>query len=174
MEKNLNITARIIYPFIAVFVTALDLFTKHLVIKNLGLYHPVNIIGDFIRFTFTYNTGITFGLFAGANNRLFPVLLISISCVALAVVIYLAINLSKNLNGKIAVRVGRLSLMFIIGGALGNMIDRLMNKAVVDFIDVGIGKIRWYTFNTADSFVVVGGIILGILFIFFEKKKETI
>ncbi len=161
-----------IYPFIAAAITCLDLFTKYL-IKNTfdDSGQSVEIAGNYIRFTLIYNKGITFGLFNMVKSSLMPVFLVILAILALTVVVYLYINISHSFKGQIPGILGKIALMFIIGGAMGNIIDRLLNKAVVDFIDVGIGNHRWYTFNTADSFVVIGGIILGILFLFFENKS---
>jgi signal peptidase II len=168
----------LIFPVIALCITAFDLFTKFLVLQNLPLMYPVEVIGNFARFTFVYNTGITFGMFSGIDASFMPILLSALALLALGVVFYFYFNVTKFIrDGKPQIW-GKVSLMFIVGGALGNIIDRLFffNQdgvmAVVDFIDIGIGNHRWYTFNVADSFVVIGAIILAVIFLFFEKKQK--
>ena len=168
----------IVYLVIATTVTALDLFTKYLIQKKFELYQIVQVIGDTLRIFYIRNTGFTFGLLSRKDgqpselDKFMPYILVGLSLAALTAVFFLYINISRMLKGKIPQILGRISMMFVVGGALGNIIDRLLHGAVTDFIDFGIGEWRWYTFNVADSFVVVGGIALVILFAFFEYKAE--
>ncbi len=163
----------IIYPLIAIAVACLDLFTKYLIKGNFDTPgQSIEIAGNYLRFTLVYNKGITFGLFNGINGNILPFILIILAVLSLSIIIYLYFNISNTLQGRVPKIFGRISLMFIIGGASGNIIDRIINKVIVDFIDIGIGNRRWYTFNIADSFVVTGAIVIGVLLIFFEKKNE--
>ncbi len=168
-----------LFGLIPLGILAGDLISKYFIVMEPRPYKK-EIIGNFFRFTFVYNEGITFGLFNSASNNVMPYILSILSLIALGVVVYLFLKIDSFVKEGPAQNWGRVALMFVLGGALGNIIDRLFffndptipgHKAVVDFLDVGIKDVRWYTFNVADSFVVVGSIILGVLFLFFEKKK---
>jgi signal peptidase II len=162
------------YSLIAVAAAALDLISKYLVVTNLHQGNPVNIIGDFLRFTFIWNPGITFGFLSGAGGtkQWVPFLLIAFATAALVLVIFLFFRIPRYLKPGWPVTTAKVAAMMVSGGAAGNITDRLIRGAVVDFIDVGIGHLRWYIFNVADCFVVVGAIVLFLLFFFFEKKPE--
>lgn len=130
--------------------------------------HSVKAIGDnFARFTLAYNTGIAFSIQLGGRY-----LLSVISFVASLTIVYLIIktNLAKKLE--------LWAYSFILGGAVGNMIDRIFYGKVTDFIDCDFPDIimeRWPIFNIADSFITVGMVLLFVHFIFFEKQdiKKT-
>lgn len=166
--------------FIPVVALTLDLITKSLIFHQDPHPSAQQIIGNFYRHTFVYNEGITFGILNGVDSNVMPYILSGLGLIALGVIIYLFLNIDKFIKEGNALKWGRVATMLIIGGALGNMIDRLFlfndpsipyHHAVVDFIDVGIGNARWYIFNIADSCTVVGTIILAVLFVFFEKKE---
>src|SRR5437867_1486018 len=134
----------------AVAVLTLDQATKALASSRLLLGQPVPIVGNLVRLTLVHNTGAAFGLFPGSR---FPFILISV--LAISVVLYLF--------ARDAYRtfVNRVLLGCILGGALGNLIDRVRWGRVVDFIDVGFGTVRWPVFNVADSAVTLGVILLA-------------
>ncbi len=104
------------------------------------------------------------------KNHILVVLSLT-SSLALGVLVYFYINIQKILKSK-AIPVGKISLAMIFGGALGNIIDRIMRGFVVDFLDFGTATYRWYTFNVADIFIVSGCILLAILMFLFEIKEE--
>ena len=134
----------------AALVLALDQATKVLAASHLLLGQPVPILGRVVRLTLVHNTGAAFGLFPGSR---LPFILISV--LAIAVVLYLfARDAYRSL-------VNRLLLGCILGGALGNLVDRVRWGMVVDFIDVGWGALRWPVFNVADSAVTLGVILLA-------------
>jgi signal peptidase II len=161
----------VIMPAIAVFVAALDLITKYIAVLTLTLHRPVEFLGTVWRWTYTRNTGITFGMLNNVEGAWKPVILVITALIAVGVVIYFYRNLSKYIKDGEPQVFGRVALMAIIGGAFGNIIDRAYNGFVVDFIDWGLNEqIRWYTFNVGDAFVVCGSITLAVLFLFFEKK----
>ena len=130
---------------LAVFVVALDWVTKRWALTVLSQREPIDVIGDLVRFTFTRNTGVAFGLFADLHLPLGWV-----SLAALVVVLWLAFRS----GGADWLR--SVSLGLILGGAVGNLIDRVRWGSVVDFIDVGIGELRWPVFNVADSAITIG------------------
>lgn len=131
-------------------VLALDQATKALASRTLLLGDPVPILGDFVRLTLVHNRGAAFGLFPGSR-----VPFIIVSTLAIAVVLYLF--------ARDAYRsaFSRVLLGSILGGALGNLVDRARLGYVIDFIEVGVGNLRWPVFNVADSAVTLGVLILA-------------
>ena len=149
-------------------VVVLDQLSKIWIKNNFTLFESRNIIGDFLRFTYVENPGIAFGIRVGSLKEM-------VTIISITVALYLAFLLY---NSKQFVYVEKLSLSLILGGAIGNLIDRILiyipnstYAGVIDFIDVGIGTHRWYIFNIADSAVTVGIILYLIYSTFFENKQ---
>jgi signal peptidase II len=157
MTKN---SARALYLLIALVVVLLDRWTKHLVAQRIRLYAHVQVIPGFFRLTHTENTGAAFSLFADSPAPWKTALLIAFSVIALIVVSTL---LWKNHHAHIATGV---ALSLIMGGAVGNLWDRLARGRVVDFLLVYVKQYQWPVFNLADSAIVIGAglLILEILF----------
>jgi signal peptidase II len=135
-------------------VLVLDVSTKLLVQANFHLYQQVDLIGEYLRLTYIYNPGAAFGIHLGQYSReIFLVL----SVIALAAL------LAMYWYTPVTDRVRLMAIALICGGAIGNLIDRIRSEAgVVDFIDVGVGTIRWPVFNIADMAVTTGAIILAL------------
>lgn len=135
-------------------VLLLDAFTKTVAVDRLiPAYLPRHVWGDGLRLTLVYNPGAAFGLHFGSLSRW---IFIALTCVALLILgrLYLETPLRD--------RVRTLAIALVTGGALGNLLDRLKSgRGVVDFIDIGIGAVRWPTFNVADIAVTSGAILLG-------------
>lgn len=139
---------------LAVVLVILDLWTKHLATQNLELYRP-RIITAWLNLTLAHNDGAAFSLLAGAGGwqRWF------FTTVAVVVSVVLMMWLKRLPNGA---RLLPVSLMMVLGGAIGNMVDRVRLGYVVDFIDVHYQGWHWPAFNLADSVIVVGVILLLI------------
>lgn len=124
---------------------AADIFTKHIIASQFQVHEVRRVIGDWVRLTYIHNPGAAFGLFPGSRYAL-----IAISLVAVIVVVVVAWN-----HRRRAVAVIPLGL--ILGGAVGNLIDRVRMGEVVDFVQIGIPpSMYWPVFNLADSAVTVG------------------
>lgn len=139
-------------------VIALDQITKYLVVVNLGPDAPrnsVEIIGSYLRLVYITNTGAAFSIFSGQTS-----LLALFSAIAVPIILF-GRRLFQ-LDGLVY----RLGLGLLLGGTVGNLIDRVRLGYVVDFIDAGIGNLRWYVFNVADSGTVVGVLILVTAILF--------
>lgn len=137
--------------FWAPLVLVVDFVTKRLVLDNVeALQGRIELIGDFARLAYVRNPGSAMGLFPVGRW-----VLVSVSAAAAVFLIYLYATSRPR-------RPVRLSAMAaILGGALGNLIDRVFyDGMVVDFIDLGIGSSRFYTFNVADMGVSLGGLVL--------------
>jgi signal peptidase II len=126
-------------------VFCLDRWTKHWALAALAPDPTRPVLGDLLRFTYVRNRGVAFGLFA---ERGWP--LGWVSLLALAAVLWLAWRPSARRWSRAA------SLGLILGGALGNLVDRVHWGSVVDFIDVGIGRHRFWVFNVADASITLG------------------
>jgi signal peptidase II len=164
MTKN---SARTVYLLIVLIVVVLDRWTKHVVAQRISLYSHIQIIPGFFRLTHTENTGAAFSLFADSTGPWKTVFLIGFSVVALAVVSFL---LWKNNHGQIATGIG---LSLIMGGALGNLWDRVARGRVVDFLLFYIKRYQWPVFNLADSAIVVGAGLLVIEILFAKTDTAT-
>lgn len=146
-------------PLVLVFtlVVTIDQFTKMLVRANLHIYESIPSEGMF-RFTYATNTGAVFGIFSDQT-----LIMTIASFVGVGILLYFYHSYSG--SGRLV----RISLGLLLGGAVGNLLDRVLMGQVTDFIDVGV----WPIFNLADSAIVTGITILIALFIFDKEKSNT-
>jgi signal peptidase II len=141
------------YHFLgAVGVFLLDQLSKWLVTQNIVLHEGVTVIPGFFRLTHVVNRGAAFGLLSDSEWNV--AILILFSLVALAVVSTLLWRNSHRVNTT------GFGLALILGGAVGNLWDRLLEGHVVDFLDFHLGGYHWPAFNVADSAIVVGALLL--------------
>ncbi len=149
---------------VAALVFAADRITKNLAEDNLSRLpaQSVDVIGSVLRFSLSHNTGAAFGVL---QNQWILYLVIA------AVVVVVSVGYYRYLprdNHLLTVCLG-----MQLGGAIGNLVDRFQHVYVVDFIDVGIGNLRWPWFNVADSCIVVGIIVLaGYLMLHPENERR--
>ena len=139
---------------IALAVLLLDRITKWAIAQTIPLEDAANIIPGFFRLTHLENTGAAFSLFADSSSPFRTTLLITFSVAALAVV---SVLLWKD---RSVFHSGTLALSLILGGAVGNLWDRVSDGKVTDFLDFYIGVHHWPPFNLADSAIVVGALLL--------------
>lgn len=152
-----------LYFLLPLIYVALDHITKFLVIKNIPYYSSIKI-NDYFSFVNISNTGVAFSMFQ--NNNIFFICLVSL------VIIFLIFFIYK--NKKELTKLQTHSLLLILSGGIGNLIDRLFRGAVVDFIDVGYKTVyRWPAFNVADSCVCIGVTLFIISLLFFNKKVKV-
>ena len=130
-------------------IVILDQLTKIAVQQWMTLHQSYPLLGDVVQFTYIRNPGAAFGITIGGRW-----LYLALSIIACAVMIYYLARLPS------AERVGRYAIMIVLGGALGNLIDRALYGEVTDFIDIGAVAYRWPVFNVADSAVTIGIILL--------------
>lgn len=137
----------------AVVVVVLDAITKWLAVSHLPEHLPQNIVGNVVRFTLAYNPGAAFSMSLGENSRYI------FGAFAICALFILWRLYQKTAAGDM-IRVLALGLAW--GGAAGNLIDRFHRpEGVVDFIDIGLGDVRFWTFNVADSAVTIGALLLA-------------
>ena len=151
---------------LALFVVLLDRWTKRLVAARIAMYTHIQVIPGFFRITHTENTGAAFSLFADSPSHWKTAMLISFSVVAMIVVSVLLWKQSR------ALTMTGIALSLILGGAVGNLWDRVASGRVVDFLLFYVKTYQWPVFNLADSAIVVGASLL-VLEIIFGQPKTT-
>jgi signal peptidase II len=147
--------------FFSAIILAADQATKLIIKSRFDLRDSVSVIGDFFRLTYIENPGMAFGIQFGS-----PVFFTGFASVA-SVIIF--VYLYRIRHEKF---ISRFALAIILGGAVGNLIDRFAYGQVVDFLDFGFGETRWPIFNVADSSVTVGMILL-LSIVLFEKDSPN-
>jgi signal peptidase II len=156
---------RVPYLCLAAAIIVLDAWTKWLVNARIDLRESIPLITNFLHLVHVRNTGAAFGIGANADSRMVPLLLnagaIGVLCI---VVVY-------TIRAAVTDRVLQTGLHLILGGAIGNLIDRFRLGYVVDFVDVyvtaGGQPHHWPAFNVADS-----AICIGIALLFFDMRKK--
>ena len=149
---------------VAVLAIGADQVTKWWILAS--VMDPPRIINvtPFFNVVLVWNRGISFGMFS--NESMAGVWILSL--LALIIVGFLFNWLRKAESKRVAISLG-----LIIGGALGNVIDRAVHSAVLDFLDFYIGSVRWPAFNAADSFITVGAILLILDSLFSRGSDQS-
>jgi signal peptidase II len=148
----------------ALSVVVLDVITKTLAVRFLTPYVAHDVIGSYGRLTLAYNPGAAFSMSLGAYSRV-----VFGTFAALALVVLWWMHREARPGERLKV----LGLGLAWGGAAGNLIDRLRSgRGVVDFIDLGVGAVRFWTFNVADSGVTIGACMLAIA-LWIEERNRT-
>ncbi len=147
-------------------VVVLDQITKLAVKARFRLGETLEIWGNIFQFTYIENEGMAFGIRFGDGDggRIFFTVFAALASVVILIYLYRMRHEGFS---------PRFSLALILGGAIGNLIDRFAYGRVIDFIDVGIDSTRWPVFNIADSAVTLGMIILISLVLFERDKTKT-
>jgi signal peptidase II len=145
---------------VALGVFAADRVTKNAVVSAIPLGATREVVGDYLRIAHVRNTGAAFGLLPERTS-----LLSVLSIIAVVVILFYYRRLAVE-SAPIAITLG-----MQLGGAVGNLVDRLRDGYVVDFVDVGIGDLRFWAFNVADSSIVVG--IAAVTFLLWLRERDT-
>ena len=140
----------------------LDQLSKKWMVNNIFDSQIIIEINKYLNFVPVWNKGISFGMLSNFMNINFFMIIVT-SGILLFLISWFVKTESRNLS---------LSLSFIISGAIGNLVDRLNHKAVVDFIDIHIGNHHWPAFNFADSYITIGAFIY--VFTIFTSQKDNI
>jgi len=149
----------VIWLWLAPLILALDQATKWLVAERMAEYESIPVLGDFFRLTFIHNRGAAFGIDVGS-----PLLHLLFSLVALGALGWMFYTAPPE------ARLLRCSLSMVLGGALGNIADRVRLEKVIDFFDFGLGDWRWPVFNVADTFVTIG---IFLLFLTYSRQPQA-
>jgi signal peptidase II len=146
------------------FVLLVDLLSKKVIQQALYLGESVRVLGDMFRLTYIHNPGAAFGLNVGPYSR-FVFLGLALIALGVLVIMYRQTAAEDRLR--------LLALGAIAGGALGNMIDRVRwAEGVVDFLDFGVGNLRWPVFNIADTAVTIGATLL-LISLWLEDRRRA-
>ena len=165
---NRNYALRKYFFLIAALVVLLDRVSKWAVGTSLPLHTSLTVIPGFFDITHVENSGAAFGLFAESTAHWKVAALVTFSLLALIIV---SILLWKNSHSVNTMTVG---LSLILGGAFGNLWDRVVAGHVVDFLDFYVGHYRWPAFNVADSAIVIGAILLVAEILFAKPSSDAV
>mgnify|MGYP001307087274 FL=1 len=159
----MNLKRKLINLILIVSIFALDRISKIYIIKIFELENKVDIyLTEYLNLYLIWNKGVAFGLFSFNESFIYNVItgIIIIICIVVMIMIY-------NSNGF-----KNFSLILVLGGALGNLFDRIYYSAVPDFIDFHINGFHWFVFNVSDIFITLGIICLIFDEIFVNNKKN--
>lgn len=153
-----------VYLLVGLLVVAADQWSKWLVEQHLPPHRPLTVIPGFLDFTHVRNTGVAFGMFAANGSGSVTLVLTLLGLLALTVVgaYFWRTPPSERLTLT--------ALGLILGGAVGNLIDRIASGAVTDFVDAYFGSYHWHTFNVADSAITVGICLMALEVLLGHRK----
>ena len=158
--KNKFLSKELIIPLVgAMLVFILDRVSKVGIINHQTINNTI-FINDYLNFDLIWNTGIGFGLFSQNANLYYHL----ISLLIFSVIIFIIYLIIK------ADFVEKILFSLILGGAIGNLYDRIIYYAVPDFIDLHFNDFHWFTFNIADIFITLGIVLIIIKDVLFKKK----
>ena len=153
------------FYFYFIFITSIfliDRFSKIVIINKSEEISSSEIFSSkFINLHLIWNEGIAFGLFSFSNSSTYQIMTLFILSVILILIFYM---LKTNMVSE------KIGFILIIGGAIGNLFDRVFYSAVPDFIDIHINNFHWFIFNIADIFITIGVLWLILTEIIFKKK----
>lgn len=153
--------------WVALTIVVLDQATKAWIKAKLPLHESITIVPGFFDLTHVRNTGAAFGMLDNADFPYKPALMVVVALVALGAVASYALTLPATQ------RIARLGLALILGGAIGNLIDRATMGYVVDFVDVYFRGVHFWAFNVADSAITVGVVLMLLDVIGVGRVPET-
>jgi signal peptidase II len=160
---RLNVKTKIVSAWLAVILVT-DQVSKFIVDQTMPLHHSIPIIENFFSLTYIRNTGAAFGILAGHPATFRLPFLIFFSLLAIGFIIAMLRRLPQQEKGLIT------ALSFILGGAVGNLIDRVVYGEVIDFLDFYWRNLHWPAFNVADSFITIG--VLMTIYYLIKAKGE--
>jgi signal peptidase II len=143
------------YLFLVAAVLVLDRWTKSLIQNRFDLNESAMVIDGFFNITYVRNTGVAFGIFSSVSTPAKSILLSVFTAIAAIVVV------TYGLRSPAGNRLLQTALALILGGALGNLYDRIAYGYVVDFLEFYVGAYHWPSFNIADSAITVGVVLLA-------------
>lgn len=145
------------YFLLVIVIYIIDQTSKLIVRNNISVGESIPILRNLFHLTFVRNTGAAFGMF-----QEHPAIFLFVAALSAVAMILLLVLKRKNLHN-----VEKISLCFLLAGTLGNLTDRISFGYVIDFIDLRI----WPVFNVADSFIMIGAVVLGSYLIYMTYKK---
>ncbi len=162
MDSQISIKRILPSSLFVALIFILDRLTKHLILELSQPLNELNIqVNSFLSFNLIWNDGIAFGLLSFKEDFFYEVVTILIIIVSL-LVLWFALR-TKGIE--------KFGFLMILGGALGNLFDRMYYSSVIDFIDISYNNYHWFIFNVADIFITLGVVMLISLELLKAKKK---
>jgi signal peptidase II len=167
MSTSFKLQGRFPYLLLVAGTLVLDRWTKVLIQKRFDLNESISVIDGFFNITYVRNTGVAFGIFSSISSPAKSFLLsVFTAFAAVVVVTYSVRSPARN-------RLLQIALALILGGALGNLYDRLAYRYVVDFLEFYAGSYHWPSFNVADSAISIGVGLLAVEIIRSEAPNRS-
>ena len=151
---------------VCLLVLSLDQYSKYTVQKNLPLHQRVEVISGFFNLTHVRNTGGAFGILGGSLGGMGMVFFVSVSLIAVGAILFLLRRIRED------EKILALSFSFVLAGAIGNLIDRLLYGEVIDFLEFYYSSFYWPAFNVADSAICVGIGLMAVEILLRDHKKN--
>lgn len=151
----------ILFIIPALAVIFLDQASKIIVARTVGFYQSTPIINGLVNLVHVRNRGMAFGLMNRPDAGISFYILVAITIIAILLILFWFTRIKQE-DRKLLY-----GLSLILGGAIGNLIDRIRLREVIDFVDVYIGSYHWPAFNVADSAITIGAIWIAVIVIFF-------
>ena len=158
------------YPLIiwpALLIVCLDQVSKITVLKSLRIYESVPVINGFFNLVHVRNRGMAFGFMNRPDMDFGFWILVSATILAIILLLFWFYRMEGESNWT------TLGLSLILGGALGNLIDRIRLHEVIDFLDFYVGPFHWPAFNVADAAITVGAFMVGLCLFLVAPSKKT-
>ena len=152
--------------WLALAILLADLGSKSIIERATPEAYHRAIVSGYVFLVHTHNPGIAFGLFADHAARWVSVLLTVLSLAVAALLAWLL------LTGRAGGRIAQAGIALILGGACGNLLDRLWHGGVTDFFEVRLGSFRWPAFNVADSAITIGAVLV-VFELLFRRHEAT-
>ena len=152
---SFNLQGRLPYVLIVAATLVLDRWTKALILNRFGLNESISVIDGLFNITYVQNTGVAFGIFSSIASPAKTLLLSAFTVFAAVVVVTFSVRSS------VRNRLLQIALALILGGALGNLYDRIAYGYVVDFLEFYFRTYHWPSFNVADSAISIGVVLLA-------------
>jgi len=162
-----KLQGRLPYLFLVVATLVVDRWTKSWIQSRFDLNESATVIDGFFNITYVRNTGVAFGIFSSISSPVKSLLLSVFTAFAAIIVI------TYSVRSPVRNRVLQIALALILGGALGNLYDRLAYKYVVDFLEFYVGSYHWPSFNVADSAISIGVALLALEIIRNESPSRA-
>ncbi len=156
---------------LACLIFVLDRATKLWIEAKVGLWDTIPVIPEVFNIVHTKNRGAAFGMLSNASETVRVVVLIGISLVILAVIVGMLWQATRAETPANIFH--RSALALVLGGALGNIYDRIFAGSVTDFLQVFLGSYEWPSFNVADSAISVGAVLMAYELIFLKDSKRV-
>jgi len=160
----LSVKTKLLLSWVTI-ILVLDQLTKFIVDRTMPLHHSIPVIDDLFSLTYIRNTGAAFGMLAGSAAEFRLPFLVLFSVLAIGFIVMMVRRLPDREKGLIT------ALAFILGGAIGNLIDRLAYGEVIDFLDFYWSNYHWPAFNIADSFITVG-VVITVFYLIKAKGED--